>query len=91
MTVSPSDADTVADVMAAGAAESTEEAEDVASESRPTLSEALSAVDVLRRYCFEIEGHGLELVQMLSRVENSVLTDAAKMKVQKKITAFFAK
>lgn len=40
---------------------------------------------------FEIEGHGLKLVETMSRVENIVLADAAKMNVPKKITAFFAK
>lgn len=50
-----SDADTVADVVAAGAAESAKEAEDAASESHATLKEALLAVDMLRHYCFDIE------------------------------------
>lgn len=33
---------------------------------------------------FEIEGHGLKLVETMSRVENIVLADAAKMNVPKK-------
>lgn len=51
-TVSPSDADTITDVMAAGG---TEEAEDVASKSRPMLKEARSAVNMRQQSCFDIE------------------------------------
>lgn len=87
---SPSDTEIIADVAAAAAIGDCEEAEDSEDEGppRPTLHEALSAVDVLRRYCSDIEGSGLEFVQAVSRVENAILMDAAKSKTQAKITAY---
>lgn len=86
--MNPSSAHTVADVMAAGAAESTEETEDVTTEGRQTLYEALLPADVLHKYCFDIEGHGLELVQTMSCAENAVLVGAARMSEKKKIPSF---
>lgn len=73
VTVSSSRAHTVAKVMAGGAAESTQK-----TENATTFYEAVSPASVLRRYCFDIEGRGLELMQTLSRVENAVRLGAAE-------------
>ncbi|KAG0421316.1 hypothetical protein HPB47_002782 [Ixodes persulcatus] len=85
----PSDKDIAADVATAAATDDAEEAGNSESEEppRPTLHEALSAVDGLRRYCSGIEGSGLEFARAVSCVENGILVDAGKAKSQAKITA----
>ncbi|XP_042148772.1 tigger transposable element-derived protein 6-like [Ixodes scapularis] len=88
VTSSPSDNEIVAEVVAASANDAdVEEAEDPEAPC-PTLHEALAATEVLRRYCFQIQGGGLILVNQLSRVEDEILKDAVKAKTQAKITSF---
>ncbi|XP_042147493.1 tigger transposable element-derived protein 6-like [Ixodes scapularis] len=87
VTSSPSDNEIVAEVVAASANDDDDEAEDPEA-SCPTLHEALAATEVLRRYCSQLQGSGLSLVNQLSRVEDEILKDAVKAKTQAKITSF---
>ncbi|XP_040075177.2 tigger transposable element-derived protein 6-like [Ixodes scapularis] len=88
VTSSPSDNEIVAEVVAASANDDDDEEAEDPEAPCPTLHEALAATEVLRRYCSQLQGSGLSLVNQLSRVEDEILKDAVKAKTQAKITSF---
>lgn len=57
---------------------------------RPTSSEAVAAIAVLRRYCSAIEGSGLALVDCLDTVEQAVTKHAMNSKKQATLAQFFS-
>ncbi|KAH6939940.1 hypothetical protein HPB50_022678 [Hyalomma asiaticum] len=81
------DEDYVADVVSTmSQSDSNKEIDDG---SFPTSSEGISALELVRRYCVNMEGCGLSCSDSLDDMEACVLTQAAKSLKQKKIQGYF--
>lgn len=57
----------------------------------PTCSDALKALDVVRRYCATIEGSGLNCSKCIDTIAKCVLSDAVAKKKHKTICDYFVK